>query len=141
MDKILTILDYHDGPRKGIAEFRGKPHYYECVFDKRTDEYTDTYMLSRITEELLEKALESWGIWKRWKRAFDEGQVSIDSHPALPEDRERRDVLERELKHSLKIDHDKAFAAKAIFRKSHISDNEYLEFDKVEWEVGKHGKK
>lgn len=28
-ERFYTVLDYYDGPRKGIADFQGKPHLYE----------------------------------------------------------------------------------------------------------------
>jgi hypothetical protein len=30
---VFTVTDYYDGPRKGIANYNGRPHFYECVFD------------------------------------------------------------------------------------------------------------
>ena len=28
--EVFTVTDYYDGPRKGIANFKGLPHFYEC---------------------------------------------------------------------------------------------------------------
>ena len=61
-DRVLTINDYYDGPRLGIAEVKGVPHIYEAEFDQSTDEYGDTYLLSPVDEELLALVLEDWAI-------------------------------------------------------------------------------
>jgi hypothetical protein len=40
---VFTVTDYYDGSRGGIANFRGKPHLYKCVFDQTANDYSDTY--------------------------------------------------------------------------------------------------
>ena len=32
-ERVYTMTDDYDGPRRGIASFRGKPHAYTCPFD------------------------------------------------------------------------------------------------------------
>jgi hypothetical protein len=92
-DRVLTVNDYYDGPRLGVAELHGVPHIYEAEFDHSTEEYGDTYYLSPIGSDLLELVLEDWEIWLRWERAYKRGEASIDSHPALPEESNRHKVL------------------------------------------------
>jgi len=92
-DRVLTVNDYYDGPRLGIAELKGVPHIYEAEFDHSTDEYGDTYFLSPIQPELLALVLEDWEVWCRWEAAFKRKEVTLDSHPALPHERERHDQL------------------------------------------------
>src|SRR5215470_18908524 len=75
-DRVLTINEYYDGPRLGIAELNGVPHIYEAEFDHRTEEYGDTYFLSPIDAELLALVLEDWAIWRRWNAAFKRGEVT-----------------------------------------------------------------
>ena len=31
-EEVFTVMDYYDGPRKGVANFRGQPHFYDCIF-------------------------------------------------------------------------------------------------------------
>jgi hypothetical protein len=92
-DRVLTINDYYDGPRLGVAELDGVPHIYEAEFDHSTEEYGDTYFLSPIGHELLKHVLEDWEIWCRWHRAHTQNQVDLTSHPALPQDRNRHEEL------------------------------------------------
>ncbi len=28
-EQVFTVLDYYDGPRSGIANYNGAPHFYE----------------------------------------------------------------------------------------------------------------
>lgn len=92
-DRVLTVNDYYDGPRLGIAEVRGVPHIYEAEFDHSSDEYGDTYFVSPVEPELLAFILEDWEIWLRWQAAHKRGDVSLESHPALPAERHRHEVL------------------------------------------------
>jgi hypothetical protein len=62
VDRVLTINDYYDGPRLGVAEFRGVAHIYESEFDHSSDDYGDTYVVSPIEPELLALVLEDWAI-------------------------------------------------------------------------------
>jgi hypothetical protein len=97
INRVLTVNDYYDGPRLGVAEFNGVPHIYEAEYDHSSEEYGDTYFLSPIEQSLLALVLEDWEIWTRWHSKFKTGEVSQDSHPALPEDRSRHEILKREL--------------------------------------------
>ncbi|MCO5978678.1 hypothetical protein [Ideonella oryzae] len=92
-DRVLTINDYYDGPRLGVAELNGIPHIYESEFDHNTDEYGDTYFLSPIGKELLSAVLEDWEIWLRWEAARKRGEVEAETHPALPSERARHEEL------------------------------------------------
>jgi hypothetical protein len=96
-DRILTIHNYYDGPRLGIAEVNGIPHIYESEFDEDADDYAKTYLVSAIDEVLLSLVLEDWEIWLRWDAAWKRGDVTLDTHPALPADRQRYETLKAEI--------------------------------------------
>jgi len=49
-DRVLTVNEYYDGPRLGVAQPNGVPYIYEAEFDHSTDEYGDTYFLSPIVQ-------------------------------------------------------------------------------------------
>jgi hypothetical protein len=78
-DRVLTVDEYYDGPRLGVAELNGVPYIYEAEFDHSTDECGDTYFLSPIDPELLALVLEDWAIWCRWDAAHN---LSIKLSPA-----------------------------------------------------------
>ena len=104
-EPVHTVTDYYDGPRKGIADFEGSPHFYEAESDYLPDE---SFRLSPVKPQLFALALESWRIWRRWETALHEGRATRETHPALPEDRVRYDELAEVLDRELRID-DKNF--------------------------------
>jgi hypothetical protein len=92
-EAVFTVTDYYDGPRKGVANFRGQPHFYDCIFDDAKDEYSDLYRLTPLSQSIFELAKEDWAIWKRWEAAFHSGKATVESHPALPQDRARHEQI------------------------------------------------
>ena len=103
-ERVHTMTDYYDGPRKGIADFEGAPHLYESEWDDLADEYAPAFRLSPVEPWLFVLALESWSIWRRWESAFYEGRTTQETHPALPDERTRSDELEQILDKELRID-------------------------------------
>jgi len=114
-DRVYTVNDYYDGPRLGIADVDGVPHIYESEFDHSSDEYGDAYFVSAIDEGLFALVLEDWEIWLRWDSAFKRGEVSVRSHPALPEDRERHETLRIAIGDRLRVDRAQSRYMKARF--------------------------
>jgi aromatic ring-cleaving dioxygenase len=112
-DRVYTVHDYYDGPRRGIADVDGVPHIYEAEFDHSSDDYGDTYFVSPFDESLLALILEDWETWLRWNSAFKRGEVSIESHPARPEDRARHEALKVAIGDRLKVDRAQARYMKA----------------------------
>lgn len=94
-ERVFTVYDYYDGPRSGIADFLGKPHLYECVFDEKEGGYSNLFRLTPIGEETFRLALEDWEIWQRWEHPFHAGEAAINTHPALPKDARRHAELKR----------------------------------------------
>ena len=103
-ERVFTVTEYYDGPRQGIANFKGEPHFYDCVFDDARDDYSNLFRLTPVTPAAFKLAIEDWSIWERWESAFNTGKANRDFHPALPEDRARHDELKRLLESSLKTD-------------------------------------
>lgn len=114
-DRVLTVHDYYDGPRLGIAELDGVPHIYEAEFDHSGDEYGDTYFLSPIEPALLELVLEDWSIWRRWEDAFKRREVPAEPHGALPADLARHDALRGAIGDQLKSDPENRLCYRATF--------------------------
>ncbi|HEV7573353.1 MAG TPA: hypothetical protein VGQ21_17785, partial [Thermoanaerobaculia bacterium] len=61
---------------------------YERIFDNVGDDWTDRFRLTPIGGDVLESAIEAWGIWSRWFAAHKAGKTPAGTHPALPEERE-----------------------------------------------------
>jgi hypothetical protein len=117
-DRVHTVNVYYDGPRLGIADVDGVPHVYEAEFDHSQDEYGDTYFAAPVDENLLALVLEDWEIWLRWNSAFKRSEVSIESHPALPQDRERHEALKVAIGDRMRVDRADAKRLKGRFQTS-----------------------
>jgi hypothetical protein len=115
-ERVFTMTDYYDGPRRGIANFGGRPHAYHSPFNRWDDEYDELYELRAIDEETFRLALEEWEIWLRWEAAYHAGAAAADSHPALGPDRPRHDELARRLEARLAALPGPAIRARAVFR-------------------------
>jgi hypothetical protein len=123
-EEVYTVEDYWDGPRIGVANYHGTPHHYSCVFDEVKDDWTNIYFLKPMDEETLRLVLERWQIWLRWRAAFHEGKVSLDSHPTLPEDEARYKDLVAILSSRLIVDPEKDIKAEGHFKRSSLNDGE-----------------
>ena len=106
---VFTVTDYYDGPRKGIANYRGQPHFYEGVFDEAKGDYLELFRLTPLDTEIFQLAMEDWDIWQRWETAFRTGKTDRDTHPALPHEAKRHAELEGILDRTLVTDPEKAF--------------------------------
>jgi hypothetical protein len=115
-ERVFTMTDYYDGPRRGIASFDGRPHAYHSPFNHWEEQYEDLYELRAVDDKTLRIALEDWAIWLRWEAAFYAGTASVESHPALPPDRARHEELSRSLEARLAALPGPVFRARAVFR-------------------------
>jgi len=93
----------------------GIPHIYEAESDHSSDEYGDTYFVSPIDERLFPLILEALGHLVALGCSVEAGEVSIDTHPALPEDRERHEALKIAIGNRLRADRSRAKYKRARF--------------------------
>lgn len=98
-EPVHTIIDWYDGPRRGVANFEGNPHYYECQWyvgiETDVEALPGEYLLTPLDAETYHLALEDWAIWERWEAAFEAGITTQATHPVLPEDRARHDEIDQ----------------------------------------------
>ena len=71
--------------------------------------------------------MEDWEIWLRWERAFKQGETTQETHPVLPEDRQRHEELENILAKRLVVFPETSVQATAEFV--------YGQPTKVKWRV------
>jgi hypothetical protein len=119
-ERVFVVTYFYDWPRAGIANFRGTPHAFDCIFDKIEDEYSDVYRLKLIDVPTLRLALEQEEIWRRWQAAYLRGEVALELHQALPHERERYEQLAAILKPALEVPQDSALQAVGTFRSSNV---------------------
>jgi hypothetical protein len=115
-ERVHTVTDYYDGPRKGLADFDGRPHLYESEWDDLADNFAFTFRLSPVTADVFALATESWRIGLRWESSFHRGRTTRDTHPALPENRARFLELEPVLEAKLEIDEGNFVRAHGVFK-------------------------
>lgn len=124
---VHTISDWYDGARAGVADLRGEPHYFQNEWLESEQYWSDIYFLTPLDVEMFELAKEDWEIWLRWEKAFNEGRTTHDTHPTLPEDRQRHREVERFLVEHLVVDSEASVKATAEFV--------YGQPTKVRWNV------
>ena len=95
-ETVHTVSDYYYGPRGGIADFGGKPHYYQSNYDD-LDGGDEAYLLWPLDDKTFHLAMEDWKIWIRWEAAFFAGETQTIAPRALPEDRARLTDLKQML--------------------------------------------
>jgi hypothetical protein len=115
-ETVHTLTDWYDGPRRGIADYRGRPHLFESEWRDGEGLNADTFLLMPVDAGTFALALEDWAIWRRWEAAFSQGRATEETHPALPEERGRHEDLERLLDGRLTVDPARAVRATAEFR-------------------------
>lgn len=114
-DRVYTVTDYYDGPRAGVSDLNGQPHYNECQFDEAESNWSEIFLLKPIDFETFRLAMEDWEIWERWYAACEDGKVSSEMHPALPEDRDRQNEICAILESQLKVNPTTDIKAKGEF--------------------------
>lgn len=94
-DRVHVETDWYDGPRSGVADVEGIPHYFESLFDDVQDDYSELYCVWPITPWALELERESWRIFSAWNARFKAGEANLDSHPGSGGVDERYDEIAR----------------------------------------------
>ena len=116
-EKVHTVSNYWDGPVLGVADIDGAPHVYEKIFSEEEDKYIDRYRVMPIDQELYSLLMESWSIFVRWRAVFDQGKTPRETHPALPEDRDRYTLLKQGIGDREKPHPDRSRVVGARFRR------------------------
>jgi|ERR1700674_1772551 len=99
---VFKLEEFYFGPRKGVANYLGQPHYYDRIFDQDEHDYSDLYQLTPIDHRTFDLAVEAWEIWRKWEFAYHTEKVSLKSHPALRADTTKYKKMCRVLTSSLK---------------------------------------
>ena len=110
------MTDWYDGPRRGVAIVSNRPHVYVSCWTNIDSDDDDVFLLSQISDETLSLAIEDWQIWERWSLAHKNGLVTAETHPCLPQERERHLALKQALKNLLVLNEQTMFAATAVFQ-------------------------
>jgi hypothetical protein len=82
----------------------------------RANNYGDVFLVKPISDELFRLAIEDWNIFLRWEAAFQQGNTTQDSHPALLEERPRHLQLKLLIGNQLAVVPEKSKPVNAVFR-------------------------
>jgi hypothetical protein len=112
---VHLVIDYWDGPRQGVADYRGNPHYFRALFDEKRDEWSDVFILIPLDSDTYNLLTEQNRIWRRWQNAYESGAATVDSHPALPEDTKRSKELAEMIERKTECDPNTGIKLKGKF--------------------------
>ena len=101
-EPVLMIWDYYDGPRTGLAEYQGSPHYFNCPFDTDKGNYSEMFELSPVDESFLQSAQRQWKIFREWELKFHTGLAEHKTHPGYRGTDDEYDRLEDDLNSRIK---------------------------------------
>ena len=135
-ERVYTVWDYYDGPRSGIAAFSGQPHYYDCEWNDKKQDYDDTFLLTPVDQDTLALAMEQWSIWRDWEDAFHRGDVLQSTHPGIPGAHARYAELEANLKARIPAQSAQQRRACGVFRAMPVQEDSppgVLRELEVEW--------
>jgi hypothetical protein len=107
-ETVFTVTDYYGYPRRGIANYKAKPHLYKCISKKRRNHDSGLFQLTPLDSETFKLAMEHWEIWRRWLVAFYARKTDISTGPALPREASRHAELTRILRKLLVSDPEKS---------------------------------
>ncbi|MEU7606530.1 hypothetical protein AB0B78_14170 [Streptomyces sp. NPDC040724] len=77
-ERVHVELHWYDGPRKGIADVQGTPHYFEAIHDywHPDDPHDDEYLVWPIDEALLSLEREQSAVAADWYKRVAEGAAT-----------------------------------------------------------------
>ena len=75
-EKVYSVDNYWDMTiLEGIADYNGCPHYYECVFSEKQDDWTNDYLLMPLSENIFTLGKEKWSYWLHWLATNKETKI------------------------------------------------------------------
>ena len=102
-ERIYTIDEWRAGPKAGVANFAGVPHFFRSV--RRDSDVCspdeDLFELTPLSPELFEMMLEADALFRRWHPGPRIGSPDAQDGPRAAEDRARYARLEREIADAL----------------------------------------
>jgi hypothetical protein len=79
-ERVHVELEWHDGPRAGLADVDGKPHYFQGDDWDHADE-ADAYRVWPASDMAVEWEREQWAIFARWNERYEVGAAGPETHP------------------------------------------------------------
>jgi hypothetical protein len=99
-ERGYTIDEWRQGPRAGVANFAGSPHFYRAVGESGEGVWSpngDRFELTPLPPELLELVLEANALFHRWHPGPRTPNEPAPALSGAPEDRARYADLQRQI--------------------------------------------
>jgi hypothetical protein len=80
-ERVYVQLDWWDGPREGLADVHGVPHYFSSTIAESDDENEDQFRVWPVSPQLLALEREQWAIQAEWIKLTQAGSAQPDSNP------------------------------------------------------------
>lgn len=81
-EAVHVELDWYDGPRAGLADVDGVPHYFRAVHGYAgPGEPDDGYLVWPADPQALNRERAQWTIFVEWNSRYENGTADVDSHP------------------------------------------------------------
>ena len=77
---VYVELEWWDGPRAGIVDIDGAPHYFERDEDESW-ERLDEYFVWPADAGVVALEREAWAIFVRWNQRYETAPTSAGPHP------------------------------------------------------------
>jgi hypothetical protein len=94
---VFTVLEYYDGPRKGIASYRKTPHFFDCIISNDKNEYSEKYFLTPLDDETYRLAMEASEIFRKWEIRFHDNKRTSTTSGAYLLDTKKYRAINRVL--------------------------------------------
>jgi hypothetical protein len=93
-ERVHVESEWYDGPRAGLADVDGKPHYFEGWNHDPAGEHEE-YRVWPASDVAVEWEREQWTIFVRWNERCEAGVAGPESHPGRGGIAARYDELTR----------------------------------------------
>lgn len=98
VEQVYVELDWYDGPRLGLADVGGHPHYFQAVNGYNVGDASDAlYEVWPASSVALELEQRQWRVFVEWNTRFERGDAPLAAHPGHGGIDEQYDRTEREL--------------------------------------------
>jgi hypothetical protein len=97
-ERVYTIDEWDEGPRCGVANFAGVPHYFRSV-----DESRERFELTPLPREVFDLILEADALFRRWHPGpHRRGDTSAVVRAADGSERARYQALQNDIAAALR---------------------------------------
>ncbi|MFJ4988586.1 hypothetical protein ACIP9H_32895 [Streptomyces sp. NPDC088732] len=79
-ERVYAESEWYDGPRAGLADVDGRPHYFLSEDYSHAD-LADEYSVWPASDAAVEWEREQWAIFARWNERYEAGTAGPETHP------------------------------------------------------------